>query len=191
MGNTFMSAPVSATNTSAVIREKPGMLVNRSRAARKGCIASSIRASRRAMSALWASMRSRNSRVMNAWWVLNRPLSASVSAGIFCRIRPWARSASTAGSRCPSISASSIARPETPVMSEATEDSLIPASSSSFSNRWTSRARSRVMHGAGAGQIPQRPDRRRRHERRLHQPVRAQIGQPRRIRHVFSELNRS
>jgi hypothetical protein len=82
--------------TSATIREKPGILVSRSRAARKGAIASSMRASRRAMSALWASMRSRNSRVMNPWWVLNRPVSASVSAPIFCLIRPRDNSASTA-----------------------------------------------------------------------------------------------
>src|SRR6476620_10311425 len=42
------------------------------------------------------------------------------------------------------MSASSIARPETPVISEATDDSLIPASSRTFSKRWISRPRSRV-----------------------------------------------
>ena len=56
----------------------------------------------------------------------------------------------------PSISASSIARPDTPVMSVATEDSLIPASSSSFSSRCTSRVRSRVI-GCGPGSDPAAP----------------------------------
>jgi hypothetical protein len=53
-------------------------------------------------------------------------------------------SASTRVSRSPSISAASISRPERPTMSVATDESLIPASSSSFSNRWTSRLRSVV-----------------------------------------------
>src|SRR5215217_4065368 len=52
LANTLMSPPVSAMNTSAVLVENPGMLINRSRAGRKGAIAS--------------SMRSRNSRAMNA-----------------------------------------------------------------------------------------------------------------------------
>ena len=127
------------------MRENPGMLISRSRAARKGSIAASMRSSRRAMSALWASTRSRNSRAMNAWCSPNRPVNASVRAGIFERILRLARSASVAGSRWPAISASSIARPETPVIWEATEDSLMPASSRSFSSRCTSRVRSRVI----------------------------------------------
>lgn len=49
------------------------------------------------MSLLWASIRSRNNRAMKAWCSLNRPVKASVSAGIFERILRWARSASTAG----------------------------------------------------------------------------------------------
>src|SRR4051812_19447035 len=66
LGNTLMSPPVSAINTSAVLVENPGMLINSSRARRNGAIASSIRASRRPISALCASMRSRNNRAMNA-----------------------------------------------------------------------------------------------------------------------------
>src|SRR4051812_42613178 len=67
LGNTLMSAPVSAMNTSAVLVENPGMLINSSRAAREGAIVSSIRSSRRPISALWGSMRSRNKRAMTAW----------------------------------------------------------------------------------------------------------------------------
>src|SRR3954447_1446690 len=52
LGNTLMSPPVSAMNTSAVLVENPGMLINSSRVRRTGAIASSIRASRRAISAV-------------------------------------------------------------------------------------------------------------------------------------------
>ncbi len=78
---------------------------------------------------------------------MNRPFNASVSIGILDRIRRFARSAITAGSAVPllSIKACSINRPDTPVMSVATEDSLIPADSNSFSNRWISRVRPWVM----------------------------------------------
>src|SRR5512133_863995 len=48
------------------------------------------------------------------------------------------------GSRWPATSASSMARPETPMMSVATVPSLIRASSSSFSSRCTCRVRSWV-----------------------------------------------
>jgi len=99
---------------------EPGMLINSSRARRNGAIASSMRSSRRPMSAVWASMRSRNNRTMNAWCALNRPVSASVRAEILRRSVRLARSAITAGSLWPAIRASSIARPDTPVMSVAT-----------------------------------------------------------------------
>ena len=45
VGNTLMSAPVSAMNTSATTCDQPGMSTSRSRAARRA-IASSMRASR-------------------------------------------------------------------------------------------------------------------------------------------------
>ena len=100
---------------------------------------------------------------------MNRPASAIDRPAIFCldRSRPWARSASTAPRRSPSISASIIAVAETPVTSEATEDSLIPADSSAFCSRWISEvrawtvfirylARSRTSLRSGAGM--QEPD---------------------------------
>jgi hypothetical protein len=58
-------------------------------------------------------------------------VSASVSSGISTRIRPLASCAPTRSSRSPSISAVSIARAETAVRLEATEDGLIEASSTS------------------------------------------------------------
>ncbi len=63
-------------------------------------------------------------------------------------------------------------------MSEATEESLMQASSGSFSSLWISRVRSRVMTVAGPGQVAQFTDRRRRHERGSDQPVGAQIREP-------------
>jgi hypothetical protein len=87
-------------------------------------------------------MRSRCNRHKNAWCSPKFPVNASTSWGIFGRILARAISASTCTSRSPSISAVSMARPDTPRMSVATQDSLIPASSSSFSSRWASRVRS-------------------------------------------------
>ena len=52
-------------------------------------------------------------------------------------------SASVRGLRCPLISACMISRPDTPKMSLATTDNLIPASLSSFSTRCFSRVASR------------------------------------------------
>jgi hypothetical protein len=64
------------------------------------------------------------------------------SSGIFERIRPLASWAMAAGSVVPSHNASSMRPPETPRRSVATAESLTPASSSSFSSRWSSLERS-------------------------------------------------
>ena len=55
---------------------------------------------------------------------------------------PLANSAKTSGSVVPLTSASIIARAEAPSTRVATEESLMPASWSIFSRRWTSSARS-------------------------------------------------
>src|SRR5215212_4424647 len=62
--------------------------------------------------------------------------------GVFLRIRRRASSASTLGSISPATSASSMSRPDLPMMSAATVSSLMPASSSALCSRLTSRARS-------------------------------------------------
>ena len=72
---------------------------------------------------------------------------------------PLASSASTPGSRSPLIKAVSIARPDTPNTSVATESSLMPASSRVFWTRWPSEAWAWNRPLAIAGQIPQLPDR--------------------------------
>jgi hypothetical protein len=56
------------------------------------------------------------------------------------RSRPLASSASVWGSRSPATRAASIARPEAPSTSVATESSLMPASSRVFWARWPSEA---------------------------------------------------
>jgi hypothetical protein len=69
------------------------------------------------------------------------PVNASSRALILARIRDRASCASALGLRSPAMSASIIARPETPKMSLATTDSLMQASSSSFSTRCFSAVR--------------------------------------------------
>src|SRR3954447_1359366 len=77
------------------------------------------------------------------WWATwNSPASASCSAGILLRSRPLASSANSAGSLIPASNASRIARPDLVSRVEATLDSLMPASWSTFSSRWITRVRS-------------------------------------------------
>src|SRR6266545_6288238 len=68
-----------------------------------------------------------------------RPARAWRNAGSFLRSLPRARSAKTSGSPVPRSKASSIARPETPRTSLATDANLMPASSSTFCSRLASR----------------------------------------------------
>ncbi len=74
---------------------------------------------------------------------MNRPVSAIDRSASFPadRIRPMARSASTPPRRSPSISASIIAVDALPVISLATEPSLMPADSSALPSRWISEVR--------------------------------------------------
>ena len=85
------------------------------------------------MCSIWSSINWQSS----PWWSSKRPVNASTSAAFFFRIFPTASSASATGSRWPAISALIIARPETPMMSVATSDSLMPASSRTLCSRWT------------------------------------------------------
>ncbi len=73
-------------------------------------------------------MTCRCTRTMNPWWSVNRPVNAAVSCSVLFRRLILARAASTVGFRSPTTNACSMARPDTPRMSLATQDSLIPAS---------------------------------------------------------------
>ena len=93
------------------------------------------------MSALAWSMRPSMVCSRKAWWSEKRPTKASSNWAVLARSRVRAKRARTLGSRSPATSAASIALPETPKTSEATTDSLIWASSSSFSTRCFSAVR--------------------------------------------------
>ncbi len=85
--------------------------------------------------------------------------------------------------RSPSISASTIAMAETPVTSDTTDDSLIPAVSSAFCSRWISEARAWTVHPV-PGQVPHFPQVRRRDVRARQQPALVQVRQPDRVPRV-------
>jgi hypothetical protein len=122
----------------------PGMVISRSRSARKGTSIASIWAPTVSISSVSSSMWRRCSLHIRAWWSLNRPDRAMDRSGILARSVPRASSASTAPRRSPSISAAIMSREETPSTSEATESILIPASSSVFCSRWISLVREPV-----------------------------------------------
>ena len=140
-----MSGPISPSSISAARRSMPGIVSSSSSSREKGRVSSSIRSDSVAIvssrKSIWPSIWP----ISSAWWPVKRPWSASRKAGIFLRSVPFASSARISGSCVPEISASSIRRAETPSTSEATEESLIPASCKVFSTRWTSRTRSWIF----------------------------------------------
>ena len=144
LGNTLISRPVSAMNTSAVLLENPGMLIKSSRVRRKGAIAfdACIEAADVGGVGIDAvEEQPGHERVMGT----EPPGERFGQLRDLAAQRAFGKVGDHAGIILAAMRASSIARPDTPVMSVATEDSLIPASSSSFSSRCTSRERSRVM----------------------------------------------
>jgi hypothetical protein len=88
------------------------------------------------------------------------------------------------GSRSPVTSASSIARPETPKLSEATTESLIWASSSSLLDALLLGGADHDQVGAVAGQVPQPPDRRWRDEAGAQHLPLGDLGEPPRVQPV-------
>ena len=94
------------------------------------------------------------------------------------------------GSRSPAISASIMSRTDSVSILLATADTLISASSSSFSSRWPVPGALLDQVGPQPGVVPQLPDLRWRHERGPQHAPLGQLGQPHRIQLVFSELRR-
>jgi hypothetical protein len=97
--------------------------------------------------AIWSS----SNWASSPWCSPNMPSSASTRSSCLAFIFPRAKAASTCGSRSPAISARTMSCADIVVSLLATDESLISASSSSFSSRcqhrvrsWTSRVRSRV-----------------------------------------------
>jgi hypothetical protein len=131
-----------------------------------------------------ASMWSSSILASSAWWSSKRPVSAATNAARLPRIRPLASSASTLGSRCPAISAASMARPETPMMSVATVPSLIRASSSSLLQPLHLPAALGGQVGPQPGGVPQLADLGRWDKRRPQHAPLVEPGQPHRIQLV-------
>lgn len=132
VGNGDMSSPVSARIASADRRPTPGMLSRRSSAARKGqSVTATIRMSSLSIWRDSSSIRSGCRLSTNRWWSRIRPGTTAASSLRFPRRLPRARSARTFGFSSPSIMASRILRPVTPMMSDTTEASLTFASSGS------------------------------------------------------------
>ena len=173
-----MSGPISASSISAARLSTPGIVSSSSISREKGRVSSSIRSDRVAIVSSRKSICASICPTSSAWWPVKRPWSASRNAGIFLRSAPLASSARTSGSWVPEISASSICRADTPSTSEATEESLIPASCKVFSTRWTSRRAFLDLGFAVADQVAQLAQRPGRHEARADQPVLDQLAAP-------------
>ena len=144
VGKTVMSVPISAMITSAVRCLTPGIVQSSRAAVAKGASCSSTASESRSICSSRKSMWARIADTTSACSELKRPSSASCNAGIFCLSLPLARPARTTGSVVPRQSASSIALPETPRMSVATQSSLIPVSSRILCSRLASRWRSPI-----------------------------------------------
>lgn len=179
-----MSTPISETMTWAVRSAIPGMVHKARICAAKGSVITSIWPSRRAIVASRWSIMSRCSRARTAWWSANRPANAIDRSGIFLRITPRARSASTRGSRCPPIRASIMSRADLVVRVEATESIFTPASSRTL-------AQPLQLTGAGldellavAGDLPDRGDLLGRDEAASQQPDLQQLRQPLAVLHI-------
>src|SRR5215218_1743050 len=127
---------------------------------------------------------SRASPTSNAWWSPKRPRSAWRSWGSFLRSLPLASSARALGSRSPATRAASIARPETPRTSVATETLLDAGVLQGLLDPLALGAVGLDQAFAVAGQIPQLADRRRRHEAAAQQPTLQQLSKPGRVADV-------
>src|SRR3954470_7903149 len=110
-----------------------------------------------------------------------RPSSASWRAGSFLRSRPRARSASTPGSVVPDTSASSIARPDLPIMSVATQSSFDPGVLHDLVQPVHLALTVADLALAIARQVAQRADRLGRHQAGPQQPGLEQLAQPLRV----------
>ena len=162
-------------------RAIPGMVVSRSRAARKGAIIASICASSLAIIASRWSMWSRCRRNIRAWCSPKRPSSALARSGILTRIRPIARSASTSGRRSPSMSDSIIDRPDLVTIEEATESILILGVLQLVTQPLHLRGAGLDDLGAVADNVPGGLDVRRGDEAAGQQPALQQLHQPLRV----------
>src|SRR4051794_2997697 len=175
-----MSTPISEMMTWAARSPIPGIVASSRICGSKGRLASSMRVSSRAIMSVRWSMCSRCRVHISACWSPKRPAHAILSSGIFLRITPRARSASTAGARSPFINAPLLSLPPAVVSVEATESILIPLSSRTLPRRCSSLALLDELL-AVASQLPDRGDLRWRDEAAAEQPALGQLRQPHRV----------
>ena len=122
----------------------------------------------------WSILLSR-SWVMKAWCSVKRPVKASARSAALT-FNPPLSSTRAAGSVTPDINAVRIRRLATPQRSVTTLDSLIWASSRSFSKKLHLPGAVPGNGGSGPGQVAEYTDRRRRYQRGSNQPIRAEVS---------------
>ena len=179
------SAPISEMTAAAASGPMPGMVVSRSRAARKGChhrLDLRVQLREHAL----PGGRGGPGAAGTAWRGGPRtgPPAPSTGPGSSTASGRCARSASTAPRRSPSISASIIGRPDFVAMEEATESILMPASCSTFPSRGDLAGPLLGDLRPVADHVPGRLDVRRGDEAARQQPALQQLRQPLRVRHV-------
>src|ERR671910_2366836 len=184
VGTLVMSAPISAMSRCAAVWPPPGISSSRSTAWARGAISSWSLASSSARSASRASTRPSILPSRKACWSVKNPVNASSSNDSLARIRARASCARRLGSRSPATSAASMARPDTPKMSEPTTDSLIWGSSSSLLDPLLLRGPGRHQIRPVAGHLPQLPDRSWGDEAGPEQLPLGELAQPDRIQGV-------
>ena len=161
-GSRLMSVPISARMTSAVRRCTPGIVNSSSTARSKGAMRSSIarRAGDRLVEEIEVSEdRADQKRVS----VVEAALQRLAQRGQLLAHRAPRELGQHPGSVVPATSASSIARPETPRMSEATQSSLSRRPRAPCAAGWP-RAGARGSASCDTGSAPQVADRLGRHE---------------------------
>jgi hypothetical protein len=179
-----MSTPISATMTSAVRRSTPGIVQSRASSGENGATIWATSPLNRWIASSRESRWANSSATSSRWWRATRPSRASRNAGSLLRRLPRARSARTSGSVVPPTSASSIARPETPSTSEATQPSSGPGILQHLVQPLGLAGALIDQCLAVAGQLPQLPDRAGRHEARADQTMPDQLGDPGRVGHI-------
>ena len=173
------SGPGRSSRRSRGCRRAGRSAVRRARTRRR-----SARPARRSGRCRWSMLPSIICRTKACSGVKNEQSRASSSRASLRRMTPRARSARVFGFRSPAMTASSMARPETPWMSLITPDSFRCASSSSFSAALLFRGPGLGQLAPVAGMGAQPPDVLRRHERAGQRPALGDPGQPDRVQLV-------
>jgi hypothetical protein len=138
----LVSTPISAMITSAVRRFTPGMVSKRSTSSVNGAMATSICALTVSIPSSSAVEVRQDLGDKKAVMLPEAATQGLPQGGKFLAQRPASQVGQDSASVVPWTSASSMARPETPRMSVATDADVTPASSSTLWRRFAARVRS-------------------------------------------------